>query len=164
MPNLLQDYYDRLTALNRQRGMTGNMQYGRALDASLAEGYFDAAMKNKAQSASLANQRRALDIQQQGMDMSNKALTHNMVMGWTGLGANLLGRGAEAYLGRQHKDEILGDKKAVQPMFEYGPLTPIDTQEGFMYDTPQIDQSYPGIELPPENQIPWGEWDFSTIA
>ena len=45
MANVLQDYFSRMNALNRQRGMTGNMQYGRSLDPSIAEGYFDSYQK-----------------------------------------------------------------------------------------------------------------------
>ena len=68
MANVLQDYFSRMNALNRQRGMTGNMQYGRSLDPSIAEGYFDSYQKNKLQSQTLANQKRGLDIQEKGVD------------------------------------------------------------------------------------------------
>jgi hypothetical protein len=68
MANVLQDYFSRMNALNRQRGMTGNMQYGRSLDPSIAEGYFDSYQKNKLQSQALANQKRGLDIQEKGVD------------------------------------------------------------------------------------------------
>lgn len=68
MANVLQDYFSRMNALNRQRGMTGNMQYGRSLDPSIAEGYFDSYQKNKFQSQALANQKRGLDIQEKGVD------------------------------------------------------------------------------------------------
>ena len=68
MANVLQDYFSRMNALNRQRGMTGNMQYGRSLDPSIAEGYFDSYQKNKLQSQTLANQSRGLDIQEKGVD------------------------------------------------------------------------------------------------
>ena len=63
MANVLQDYFDRLTAVNRQRGMTGNMQYGQKMDASLAEGYFDSYQKNKKDSQDLALRQQALDDQ-----------------------------------------------------------------------------------------------------
>jgi len=69
MANVLQDYFDRLTAVNRQRGMTGNMQYGQKMDASLAEGYFDSYQKNKKDSQDLALRQQALDdnrVYQQG--------------------------------------------------------------------------------------------------
>ncbi len=69
MANVLQDYFRRMNALNRQRGMTGNMQYGRSLDPSIAEGYFDSYQKNKLQSQALANQKRGLDIQEKGDDL-----------------------------------------------------------------------------------------------
>ena len=68
MANVLQDYFSRMNALNRQRGMTGNMQYGRSLDPSIAEGYFDSYQKNKLQSQTLANQSRGLDIQEKGVN------------------------------------------------------------------------------------------------
>ena len=80
MGNVLQDYFDRLTAVNRQRGMTGNMQYGRGLDASLAEGYFDAAQKNKNASQDLALRQQALNDQrvyQQGA-LANQASSTDM--------------------------------------------------------------------------------------
>lgn len=62
MANVLQDYFNRVQALNRQRGMTGNMQYGRSLDPSIAEGYFDSYQKNKLQSQQLGMQREALEL------------------------------------------------------------------------------------------------------
>jgi len=74
MANVLQDYFDRMTALNRQRGMTGNMQYGKALDSSLAEGYFDSYEKNKAASETRANQKAQLGIMQQNADTSRAGL------------------------------------------------------------------------------------------
>lgn len=94
MPNVLQDYFNRMTALNRQRGMTGNMQYGKALDSSLAEGYFDSYNKNKMQSQSLANQKRSLDLQAMNSVMNyglqNKAMSQSNLLGWGSTGAQLL--------------------------------------------------------------------------
>lgn len=108
MANVLQDYYDRMTALNRQRGMTGNMQYGRALDASLAEGYFDSYEKNKNQSRQLAIMQQNADTakysaeqnalyNQRNLDYQNKALREQRL--WQGLGTGLYGIGtlAKAY-------------------------------------------------------------------
>jgi hypothetical protein len=66
MANVLQDYFNRQRALNQQRGMTGNMQYGRSLDPAIAEGYFDSYQKNKLQSQTIANQKEGLDIQRFG--------------------------------------------------------------------------------------------------
>ena len=74
MANVLQDYFDRMTALNRQRGMTGNMQYGKAIDSSLAEGYFDSYEKNKGDSENRANQKAQLAIMQQNADTSRMGL------------------------------------------------------------------------------------------
>jgi hypothetical protein len=51
MASTIQDYFGRLSALNRQRGMTGNMSVGKGtIDSALAEGYMDAAYKNRAAS------------------------------------------------------------------------------------------------------------------
>lgn len=104
MANVLQDYFDRMTALNRQRGMTGNMQYGKALDSSLAEGYFDSYEKNKAASEARANQKQQLAIMQQNADTNRyqvdayKSAQQNSNM-WQGLGMglNALAIGAKAY-------------------------------------------------------------------
>jgi hypothetical protein len=150
MADLLQDYFNRITALNRQRGMTGNMQYGRALDASLAEGYFDAAMKNKSNSQAMANQRRALDIQQQGMDVANRALDYNQIMGWAGLGANLAGRGAELYLGRQPKTdtEVKNTPTNIPQNFQY--------QSPIQYASPIAGSDYEQAMMGPESGSPWG--------
>ena len=108
MANVLQDYYDRMTALNRQRGMTGNMQYGRALDASIAEGYFDSYEKNKNQSRQLAIMQQNADTakyaaeqnskyQQRSLDFQNKALRDQQM--WQVIGTGLYGIGtlAKAY-------------------------------------------------------------------
>lgn len=103
MANVLQDYFDRMTALNRQRGMTGNMQYGKALDSSLAEGYFDSYEKNKAASEARANQKQQLAIMQQNADTNRyqvdayKSAQKNSNM-WQGLGMglNALAIGAKA--------------------------------------------------------------------
>lgn len=111
MANVLQDYFQRMNALNRQRGMTGNMQYGKALDGSLAEGYFDSYQKNKATSQTLANQQKQLAISQQQADTArysvdsqnalyNKALNQNNLLGWGQLGMQALGAGTKLYLGR----------------------------------------------------------------
>lgn len=111
MANVLQDYFDRMTALNRQRGMTGNMQYGKALDSSLAEGYFDSYEKNKAASEARANQKQQLAIMQQNADTSRMGLdvqrsqidayksaqkNSNMWQG-LGMGLNALAISAKAY-------------------------------------------------------------------
>jgi hypothetical protein len=51
MASVIQDYFGRLSALNRQRGMTGNASVGKGtIDSALAEGYMDAAYKNQAAS------------------------------------------------------------------------------------------------------------------
>jgi hypothetical protein len=80
--------------------MTGNMQYGQGLDAAIAEGYFDSYQKNKATSQRLANQTRALDIQEKNAttqanyyqtlaynqakerSMMNKAISRSNALGW----------------------------------------------------------------------------------
>ena len=108
MANVLQDYYNRMTALNRQRGMTGNMQYGRALDASIAEGYFDSYEKNKNASRQLAIMQQNADTakyaaeqnskyNQRSLDFQNKALRDQQM--WQGIGTGLYGIGtlAKAY-------------------------------------------------------------------
>ena len=104
MANVLQDYFDRMTALNRQRGMTGNMQYGKAIDSSLAEGYFDSYEKNKGASENRANQKAQLAIMQQNANTSRyqvdtmKDIQKNQNM-WQGLGMglNAVAVGAKAY-------------------------------------------------------------------
>jgi hypothetical protein len=106
MANVLQDYFNRMTALNRQRGMTGNMQYGKALDSSLAEGYFDSYQKNKAQSQSLANQKAGLALQRNNLNMQNRALTQSTMLGWAGLGMKGLGMAADYYLARDKNKAI----------------------------------------------------------
>jgi hypothetical protein len=59
----LDDYYKQFLTLNQQRGMTGNQDLNRGMDASLAEGYLDASMKN--------NQRQqAIDLQKQNQNWS----------------------------------------------------------------------------------------------
>ena len=116
MANVLQDYYDRMTALNRQRGMTGNMQYGRALDASIAEGYFDSYEKNKNQSRQLAIMQQNADTakysaeqsakyNQANLDYQNKALRESRM--WQGLGTGLtaLGTGAKIWNDVQARQE-----------------------------------------------------------
>jgi hypothetical protein len=68
MANTLQDYFSRLTAVNRQRGMTGNMQYNKTLDPAISEGYFDSYFKNKQASQAQANASRGLDISEKGLN------------------------------------------------------------------------------------------------
>ena len=129
--NVLQDYFNRMTALNRQRGMTGNMQYGKALDSSIAEGYFDSYEKNKAASDTRANQKAQLAVMQQGADTAaaaqksnaayqagilahhstqndaySKALTQSNALGWGSLATTALGAGTKLYLGREPQPKI----------------------------------------------------------
>jgi hypothetical protein len=105
--------------------MTGNMQYGKALDSSLAEGYFESYEKNKATNQSLANQKAQLAISQQSADTAaaaqksnaayqmgslanqnssndvySKALKQNNILGWGSLAAQGLGAATKLYLGR----------------------------------------------------------------
>ena len=148
MANVLQDYFDRLTAVNRQRGMTGNMQYGRGMDASLAEGYFDAYNKNKNTSQDLALRKEALDANtayQQG-SLANQAETntwqrdvYNKALGqqntWQAIGAvgQLAGIGAGAYFKQQALD---GTKTAIDKPYAtdtsgvkyYEPLSSVEDQ------------------------------------
>lgn len=125
MANVLQDYFQRMNALNRQRGMTGNMQYAKALDGSIAEGYFDSYQKNKAQSQSLANQQKQLAISQQQADTArysvdsqnalySKALNQNNLLGWGGLAAQALGTGVKLYLGQEQTPTISMNQNALQ--------------------------------------------------
>lgn len=67
MASTIQDYFGRLSALNRQRGMTGNMQVGKGtIDSALAEGYMDAAYKNQAAS-------RTYEVAKQSADTAKYA-------------------------------------------------------------------------------------------
>lgn len=64
MASVIQDYFGRLSALNRQRGMTGNMQVGKGtIDAALAEGYMDSAYKNQANSRNYEVSKQNADTQ-----------------------------------------------------------------------------------------------------
>lgn len=64
MASTIQDYFGRLSALNRQRGMTGNMQVGKGtIDSALAEGYMDAAYKNQANSRNYEVAKQSADTQ-----------------------------------------------------------------------------------------------------
>lgn len=65
MSTTLQDYFSRLTAVNRQRAMTGNQQYNTKMDASLAEGYFDTYSKNKLASQELSLKKDTLAAQKE---------------------------------------------------------------------------------------------------
>lgn len=67
MANVIQDYFGRLSALNRQRGMTGNASVGKGtIDSALAEGYMDAAYKNQAAS-------RTYEVAKQSADTAKYA-------------------------------------------------------------------------------------------
>lgn len=169
MAELLQDYFNRMTALNRQRGMTGNMQYGRALDSSIAEGYFDSAQKNKAQSQSLANQKRALDMQQQNQDMTNKALNHNMLMGWANLGAQAVGAGTKLYLGRNPKDKRttgMTQPQALSADYSQSDFTEAmgGPEGGTMIDYMDYNDVMPTTDFQIDNNILDWNWDASTLA
>jgi hypothetical protein len=140
MANVLQDYYNRMTALNRQRGMTGNMQYGRALDASIAEGYFDSYEKNKNQSRQLAIMQQNADTakysaeqnakyNQQMMDFRNKAYRTDMMFQGLGMGLTALGTGFKAYNDVQYRNDQLAYQKqfldaitpkAIEPQYYNG--------------------------------------------
>lgn len=64
MASVIQDYFGRLSALNRQRGMTGNASVGKGtIDTALAEGYMDAAYKNRAASQNYEINKQSADTQ-----------------------------------------------------------------------------------------------------
>ena len=145
--NVLQDYFNRMTALNRQRGMTGNMQYGQGLDAAIAEGYFDSYQKNKQASQTLANQNKQLDIQQQNanthadyyraatinnarqLSMQKKAYSQSNALGWGAVGAQALG-----YAGKIAYDRWNTPKTDVPYSYEMSPALMGDFNAGTMTD------------------------------
>ena len=73
MADLLNDYYKKLQTLNQQRSMTGNQSFNQGIDASLAEGYFDAQQKNRQAQESLDLQKTT---QTGYLDIANKTLAN----------------------------------------------------------------------------------------
>jgi len=174
MANVLQDYFNRMTSLNRQRGMTGNMQYGKALDGAIAEGYFDSYAKNKAQSQSLANQKAALGIQrlnansnmlynQRNLDMTEKAINNNNMLGWGQLATTALGAGTKLYLGRERQQPAPRAIPSANLNDAWNPAT--NTQADFGESLFGVSNGtvYDGIDTqqyaPEENYL---DWEFGS--
>lgn len=176
MANVLQDYYDRMTALNRQRGMTGNMQYGRALDASIAEGYFDSYEKNKNQSRQLAIMQQNADTakysaeqsalyNQKNLDYQNQALRESRLWQGLGMGLNAIGTGVKIWNDVQARQENTAfnnrfldsiTPKAIETPY-YG------TQYGGQYHTPMTgynQSNYSGQEQ--FTPMDFGEINYDT--
>lgn len=101
MADILQEYFNNMAAINRQRGMTGNTQYGKGYDASLAQGYFEALDKTQAEKDRLALQRDQLNFQksqaQWQHDYLNKNMNQQNVWNAVSSGVNLLGTAALTY-------------------------------------------------------------------
>lgn len=172
--DVLQSYFDRMMALNRQRGMTGNAQYGKGMDAALAEGYFDSYQKNKNASQDLALRQRGLDIQQQGVDISrmnaetnkttalagvdntnrqlelyNKALRKNEAWQWAGAGTQALTLGGSAYLKNKEIELKTPTPALAKP-----------TSTDYAATSFDFTNEYPQVEWTggPNTQIDYGEY------
>ena len=122
----MDEYYKQLQTLNQQRGMTGNQALGRGMDASLAEGYMDAEMKNKQAQQQLGLQKKQLSLQQQGqafnqnynmqqMENQKQGQTNALIGSAIGGIANL---GMQAYGMNKQSDminQIYGQKQPQVP-------------------------------------------------
>jgi hypothetical protein len=194
MANVLQDYFKRMTALNRQRGMTGNMQYGKALDSSIAEGYFDSYEKNKAASDSRANQKAQLAVMQQGADTAaaaqksnaayqvgslahqstqndaySKALTQSNALGWGSLATTAAGVGTKLYLGRepqptQQNQPVPAIPKALTDDYTTYDIMDFSTNYGLPEGTLLYDNYTPDVNMEYNLEQPILDWSWDISS
>lgn len=101
MADILQEYFNNMAAINRQRGMTGNTQYGKGYDSSLAQGYFEALDKKQAEKDRIALAKENLNFQKSQANWQqnylNKQQNQQNVWNAVSSGVNLLGTAALSY-------------------------------------------------------------------
>ena len=159
MADLLNDYYKKLQTINQQRSMTGNQSFNQGIDASLAEGYFDAQQKNRQAQEQLDLQKNTqtgyLDLAKQNQSWqqaySDKALSQQSSSQTTNLIGQAIGGAASLATNLYGINKRWGDKTtAPESQAITGDISgfgqPDSPITNFSGDTPQfqVDQSLTG--------------------